>query len=507
MGRDHQVNKKIKLSFLVMIVFLLMSGFQSISSKPRELYRVYLKGKSLGLIESKKELEDYIDQQQDQIKKKYHVNKVYVPTDLDIEKETTFDQGVKTAEEIYEEIKDISPFTISGYVIKLKGLDTKTTDGKTIKGTTQKIYVLDKKVFTNSIEKTVKSFIDETDYNNYANDTQPEIEDVGTYIVNIYIKNKITIKKDLIPVDKKIYQTEEELSKYLLFGTTKKQKTYTIQVGDTISDVAFNNKISVQEFLIANPDLQDENTLLSPGQKVTLGVLKPQFSVVEQDTVSFYEEKNYSTETQYDNDKYVGWSEVIQQGVKGENLVTQEVLKVNGVVESRTPLNTETIKEPVNEIIVKGGKQSGYYGYGSPLPYGGAWGWPATCASISSPFGWRWGSFHDGTDIAGCGYGSNIFAAQAGTVVVSEKKYGNYPGGYGDNGEYIVIDHHNGYYSLYAHMCPGCRAVSVGDYVEKGQVIGGMGMTGAATGVHVHFAIWYGFPYRGGTVLNAMQFY
>ena len=56
-------------------------------------------------------------------------------------------------------------------------------------------------------------------------------------------------------------------------------------------------------------------------------------------------------------------------------------------------------------------------------------------------------------------------------------------------------------------MCPGCRAVSAGDYVEKGQPIGGMGMTGAATGVHLHFAIWYGFPYRGGTALNAMQFY
>ena len=501
------MNKKIIVSVLFLILFVTTTGFTTISNKPQDLYRVYLKGESLGLIESKEELENYIDQEQKEIKKKYHVQKVYVPADLDIVKETTFDKRVKSVKEIYEEIKDISPFTISGYVVKIKGLDTQNENGKTIKGTTQKIYVIDKKVFTNSVERTVKSFISEEDFRNYEEETQPEIEDVGQIIENIYIKNKITIKKDLIPVDKKIYQTEEELSQYLLFGTNEKQKTYVIQVGDTIADVAFNNKISVQEFLIANPELQNENSLLSPGQIVTLGILKPQFSLVEQDRVVFREEKNYTTETQYDNDKYVGWSEVIQTGVKGENRVTQAVLKVNGVIESRTPITTEVIKEPINEIIVKGGKQSAYYGYGSALPSAGEWGWPATCSSISSPYGWRWGYLHDGTDIAGCGYGSNIFAAQAGTVVVSEKKYGGYAGGYGDNGEYIVIDHQNGYYTLYAHLCPGCRAVQVGDYVEKGQVIGGMGMTGAATGVHLHFGMWYGFPYRGGQSFNAMQFY
>ncbi len=501
------MNKK-SISFICLIILMLFTtGFTSYSNKPKDLYRVYLKGESLGLIESKKELENYIDQEQQEIKKKYKVSKVYAPADLDIVKETTFDTRVMKISEIYEEIKDKSPFTINGYVIKIKGLDKTAPDGKVVKGTTQKIYVIEKSVFTNSIEKTVKSFISEENFNNYANDTQPEIEDVGQYIENIYIKNKITIKKELIPVDKKIYQTEEELCQYLLFGTTDKQKTYVIKAGDTIADVAFKNKISTQEFLIANPDLQDENSLLTPGQVVTLGILKPQFSLIEQDRVVFREAKNYTTETRYDNEKYVGWSEVVQAGVKGENKVTQVVLKVNGVIESRTPINTETLKEPINEIVVKGGKQSAYYGYGSPLPYAGAWGWPATCSSVSSPFGWRWGYMHDGTDIAGCGYGSNIFAAQAGTVVVSEKKYGGYAGGYGDNGEYIVIDHHNGYYSLYAHLCPGCRAVKVGDYVEKGQPIGGMGMTGAATGVHLHFAIWYGFPYRGGTALNAMQFY
>ena len=500
--------KKRIMYFSLLLIVLLASGFTNISTKPHTLYRVYLKGESLGLINSKEELEKYIDKKQEEIKKKYNVEKVYVPAELDVTKETTFDNNVKSVKKIYEEIKDKSPFTINGYIIKIKGLETTSQEGKKIKGKSQNIYVISKKTFTNAIESTVKSFIPEEEYNSYENNTQKEIEDVGKIIENIYIKNKITIKKDLIPVDKKIYLEEEDLSKYLLFGTEEDQAKYTVQVGDTIEDVAFNNKISTQEFLIANPELQDENSLLSPGQEVTLGIIKPQFSVIEQEQVIFREEKNYTTETRYDNDKYVGYNEVIQAGVKGENKVTQIVLKVNGEVTNRTTTNTEVLKEPVNEIIVKGGKQSAYAGgYGSAIATKGQWGWPATCSSVSSPFGWRWGYLHDGTDIAGCGYGSNIFAAQAGTVEVSMKKTGYYAGGYGDNGEYIVINHHNGYYSLYAHLCPGCRAVKPGDYVEKGQVIGGMGMTGAATGVHLHFAIWNGFPYRGGTALNAMAFY
>ena len=60
---------------------------------------------------------------------------------------------------------------------------------------------------------------------------------------------------------------------------------------------------------------------------------------------------------------------------------------------------------------------------------------------------------------------------------------------------------------MYAHLCNGCRYVNVGDRVRKGQVIGGMGQTGFATGVHLHFGVWTGYPYRGGKALNAMAFY
>lgn len=492
-------NKKI-IVVIMLFSFFITTGFTSFGKNPQNVYRVYLKGKSLGLIESKEDLEKYINKKQSEIKKKYNVDKVYPPKDLDIVKERTFSKKLNTIEEIYNEIKDESPFTISGYIIKIKGLDTTDKDGKKISGKTQKIYVLDRQVFIDSVDRMVKSFIPEESYNKFATDTQEEIVETGSIIENIYIKNKITIKKSNVPVDEKIYQTVDELSQYLIFGTTKPQAKYTVKEGDTIYDVAFNNKISTEEFLIANPDLHDENSLLAAGQEVTLGILNPQFSVVEEDYIVKDEESKYLTETILDGSKCTNHSEVTQHGAKGLNRVTQIVQKVNGEIVNTAPVSTVILKESVKEIIIKGSKNCSYgWSNVGPLPSKGYFAWPATCGSISSPYGYRWGTLHDAIDIAGCGYGSALFAAAEGEVVQSSYKY--------DNGNYVTIKHPNGYYTIYAHMCDGCRYVKVGDYVQKGQVIGGMGMTGAATGVHVHFGVWKGFPYYGGTPVNPMNFF
>ena len=499
--KKNNMKQKAKKILLVIILGITLPFLTAFSNKePETLYRVYLKGESIGLIKSEEALEDYIDKRQNQIKEKFGVNKVYLPEDLDIEKEITFDDDVSSIKEIYKKIENISPFTIKGYEITIGAVDSQAVDGTEIKGKKQKIYVLDKKIFEEAVDNIVHSFVSEEDYENYANGTQEEIKDVGKVIESISIENKITIKRANIPVDETIYQDTGTLSKYLMFGTTEDQQKYTVQQGDTIEAIAFNNKISTEEFMIANPSFTSTNSLLYPGQEVTLGILKPQFRVVEVDHVVFDEETNYQTETQYDNTKEVGYSEIKQHNEKGVTRITQKIQKVNGATVNVAAVGTgEVLKEPVNEIIVRGGKKTSYVGYGTAVATRGQWGWPATCSSISSPFGYRWGVLHDGTDIAGCGYGSNIFAALDGTVVQSGYKY--------DNGEFITIDHHNGYYSMYAHMVSGSRRVKVGDYVVKGQVIGSMGRTGAATGVHLHFSIWNGYPYRGGRALNAMSFY
>lgn len=119
-------------------------------------------------------------------------------------------------------------------------------------------------------------------------------------------------------------------------------------------------------------------------------------------------------------------------------------------------------------------------------PYtGGKLGWPCPSSSrITSPYGWRVlfgvSDFHTGIDI-GATMGSNICAAESGTVILSS--YG-WNGGYGN---YIIINHGNGITTRYAHASQ--LYVSVGQTVTKGQVIAAVGTTGNSTGPHLHFEV------------------
>ena len=84
---------------------------------------------------------------------------------------------------------------------------------------------------------------------------------------------------------------------------------------------------------------------------------------------------------------------------------------------------------------------------------------------------------NNGVDIsAECG--SPVYAAESGIVTES---YDGWNGGYGN---YIVIQHKN-FETLYGHLSQ--RYVDIGDYVEKGSIIGTVGATGKATGCHLHF--------------------
>ena len=481
-------------------------GLESKIESPRQLYNVYLAGKSIGIIESKEALENYIDEKQQELKNKYHVDKVYAPNDLDIVKEITYDNKISTVEEIYKKIENIkgaSSFTIDGYKIYIKGIEKKNEDGTTTTTDDVTLYVLDKDIFTNSVTKTITAFIDKDTYEAYLNDTQKKIEgnDTGTIIENLYIQNTITIKKDRIPAGDKIYETEEELSKFLLFGTTDEQETYIVKAGDTIEEISNNNKLSTEEFLIANTNFKTAQDLLYPGQEVKLGLISPKFDLVEVEHV--VSQKPIKMETIYKDDdtQYVGYEKVEQDGKDGLALVTEKIQLVNGEIQDTVQANSVVLSPSINKVVVRGTKRysSSSLGPNVNVPVGiGSWVWPTNSPyTISSYFSWRWGKHHDAFDITGSGYGSPIKAANNGIIVQSSYT--------STNGNYIVIAHQNGYYTMYAHMA--ARYKQVGDIVMAGDQIGTMGNTGFAYGVHLHFGLYKGYPFRGGVAINPLNLY
>jgi murein DD-endopeptidase MepM/ murein hydrolase activator NlpD len=103
--------------------------------------------------------------------------------------------------------------------------------------------------------------------------------------------------------------------------------------------------------------------------------------------------------------------------------------------------------------------------------------WPVQ-GVLTSPFGMRWGRMHEGIDI-GAPTGTPIYAAAGGTV-----NYAGWEGGYGN---LTVIDHGNGLATAYGHQSQ--LAVSSGQTVSRGQVIGYVGSTGHSTGPHLHFEV------------------
>ena len=496
------MNRKGKiLTFLVttLVGVLLAIGFVSNESyaTPKSIYQVYLDGEKIGLIDSKEELYDLINQEQIEIKKEYNIEQVYPPKGFEIIKKNTYNENLSSSKEIYDAIKDEKQFTIQGYVITIKNL----VEG----GEPTYIYVLDKSIFEKAIQNYIETFIGKERYEQYRTNTQPEIVSTGYIIERMVFQDNITIKETYINANEKIYTSVDELSKYLLFGDNEDKDEYKVVQGDTLETIAEKNEMNVQELMLIN-GLKSEDALLAIGQKLSVTQIDPILSLEYEEYVVQDVEVQFEKEVKKDASQYVGYSKVTQKGVNGINRLTNRVQFVNGTqnqaaVKAGDPI---TIKAVQNEITVKGSKKRNYSGTKIP-DYkietdieGTAWAWPTNSNYvITSGFGWRtgrYGGFHEGIDISGTGYGSPIYASMDGVVVNAQ--CGGLMGQCGTAGKNVVIQHSNGYYTAYAHLSK--IYVKEGQVVKRKQVIGAMGRTGAATGTHLHFAVYNGRPYNGG---------
>lgn len=124
-------------------------------------------------------------------------------------------------------------------------------------------------------------------------------------------------------------------------------------------------------------------------------------------------------------------------------------------------------------------------------PAESSWRQPCSYSYISSGYGSRSGGWHNGVDFA-ASRGTPIYASRSGTVTKARSMTTSY-------GNHVVINHGDGFSSLYAHM--DYFVVSSGEYVSQGQLIGYVGSTGNSTGPHLHFTIMY-----NGSDVNPMKY-
>ena len=145
----------------------------------------------------------------------------------------------------------------------------------------------------------------------------------------------------------------------------------------------------------------------------------------------------------------------------------------------------EAEEEKTQKEIVRLSKELAAQQGNTTVTYGG-YIWPVTTSKrVTSPFGKRntgikgASTNHRGIDIGGVYYSSTVYAAKAGTVIISSSN--------SVRGQYIVISHGSGNTTTYQHL--SSRSVSVGTYVAQGQVVGITGTTGVSSGPHLHFEI------------------
>lgn len=492
-------NSNFRISYYIIIILVgLLAvglGFTNYNSKvPNEVYNVYVDGDVIGTIKDKESFEKYINSKETAVMRKYKVDKVYMPNGVSIKKVVTYSNRTDSNDVIYNKMVSLKQFTINGIIITISA---KNDD----KYETRKIYTTKKEIFDDALVSLIKSFVSDKEYTDYINSTQKEIVDTGSIIKSIDLNQNVTYKRGYISIDNEIFSDSGELAKYLLFGTTEKQASYKVKDGDTVESVALANKLNVQEFLLANSNFNSANTLLYTGQEVNVGLINPVMDIAVEVNGVKDEEKKYGVVVKYDESMIRGTEYVETPGENGLYRVSREYLYINGILSDTITLNSTELKPPVDKVVVKGDKVVPHI---ADLSY---WAWPTdTPYTITTYYGYRWGSMHAAIDIYGPGYGSAVYAANNGTVIAATG--GCYAGNLGCNGRrgnYIIINHNIGYYTTYMHLAN--IYVRPGQVVERGQKIGTMGNTGEVypvpssyspySGTHLHFATTRGDPSRG----------
>jgi murein DD-endopeptidase MepM/ murein hydrolase activator NlpD len=253
-------------------------------------------------------------------------------------------------------------------------------------------------------------------------------------------------------------------------------RTYRVKSGDTLTGIAHKFHVSMMTVWWAN-QLKSKNDL-KVGQWLTIppvnGVV---VTVATSDTLDTLASKYH-----------VDASEIVDVNQLTDNvLVVGQTLTIPGALSSSIATPKPT-KKPVSHA------SSGTSGSTRPPARysGGRLSWPVAGGYISQYFHYG----HYAIDIA-ADMGTRVSAAASGRVIFAGWK--NNGGGY-----QVWIAHGSNLYTTYNHM--SAITVGRGQSVSRGQQVGRVGMTGNATGPHLHFEVWIGPVWDGGTRVNPLNY-
>jgi murein DD-endopeptidase MepM/ murein hydrolase activator NlpD len=297
------------------------------------------------------------------------------------------------------------------------------------------------------------------------------------FVQNVAV-NEVKAEKEkftsLDIVKKKIYEVE------------KAAVYYTVVKGDSLWNIAINNKIPLSKIIKLNPNLIPEK--IWPGNQILFEPMNPILDVKVKLTSTMIEPVEYAVEYIRDKTILQNTRIVVKKGVEGSKEVTYDISMQNGYEESITVVNETQLVAPIGAIVRIGTKRTLLRVSGSNFG--------VVVGRLSSTFGWRSDpitgtrKFHAGLDIS-APVGTPVYAYAEG--VVTEAGWLN------SEGYHIVIRHGNGLSTAYQHLSK--ILVKVGQSVVVGQNIGQVGSTGYSTGPHLHFKVM-----RNGVIVNPWDY-
>lgn len=277
---------------------------------------------------------------------------------------------------------------------------------------------------------------------------------------------KVEVKEEF--ADTSNVMVREDAKNYIIKGTSE-VRIHKVESGESFWSISRKYDISVENLQKANPTANPEKIKI--GQELNLIVPKSLIRVKTVEDVTYIDKIPYEQKLEMSSSLYKDQTQVRVKGQYGEKEVKAEIIKVNGLETERVIISEKIIKEPKDQILVKGTKNP------PPKKGTGTFSTP-TRGTLTSRYGMRWGRMHDGIDIA-APIGTSVKAADGGEVI--------FAGTSGAYGKLIKIDHGGGYVTYYGHLSK--ISVKVGAKVYKGQTIGAVGNTGRSTGPHLHFEI------------------